>query len=217
MKIERALGIIDAQRGFMPKAESDRLGLEGFGELPVNDGETIVGPINALIGAFVLRAYDTFTTQDWHPYRTAHFSDRPDFKSTWPRHCVAFTNGAELHPHINIPSSNTRFVKGFNVLTDVNNDDSYSGFNAVDLDTGIYLPEWLRNRNIEEVVIAGLALDYCVRSTALDLRQKLGLNVIVAIDATRGIDATAIEDTLSEFEATGVNIANTNELLESME
>jgi nicotinamidase-related amidase len=66
-----AFGLIDAQRGFMPAEEGERLGLPGFGELGVPRGEEIVANANALLSACVIR----FTTQDWHPRETAHFAD----------------------------------------------------------------------------------------------------------------------------------------------
>lgn len=216
MKTERALGIIDAQRGFMPASEGDRLHLNGFGELAVTDGEQIINPVNRLLGAYALQGYNIFTTQDWHPHQTAHFSDNPDFVTNWPVHCVDGTPGAELHPAICLPGSRTRFIKGFEPLEDGKDDTSYSGFNAEDPTTGENLPEWLHDRGVTEVLLGGLALDYCVGKTALDLRRKLGLDVIVAIDATRGISDTSVINMLKEFKTAGVRTTTTDEWLAAL-
>jgi nicotinamidase/pyrazinamidase len=45
----------------------------------------------------------------------------------------------------------------------------------------------LRDRQVDAVHVAGLALDYCVRATALDARRA-GFNVTVHRDATRPVE-----------------------------
>jgi nicotinamidase/pyrazinamidase len=216
---EIALGIIDAQRGFMPLEEGGRVGREGFGELPVPEGEQIVSPINALIKAARRMNLTTFTTQDWHPSETAHFSTEPNFTTTWPVHCVANTPGAELHPYLQIPfgrSNHMGFVKGYEKLERGEDDTSYSGYFAVGPDGKETLPEWLHKQDVGQVILTGLALDYCVRATALDLRQKMGVDVTVAFDATRGIADESIYQTLQEFAANQIHILSSEEVLQSL-
>ncbi|MEO7904303.1 MAG: hypothetical protein ABIR91_00755, partial [Candidatus Saccharimonadales bacterium] len=90
--------IVDAQRGFMPATEGERLRMAGFGELGVDGGENIVAPLNRLTVAFGKLGAAIATTQDFHPATTAHFADEPNFVNTWPVHCVAGTPGSQLHP-----------------------------------------------------------------------------------------------------------------------
>ena len=207
-----ALGIIDAQRGFMPLTEGQRLDVPGFGELPVTDGEQIVPNVNQLLGAYATKGCLTFTTQDWHPAETAHFSNEPNFTTTWPVHCVGGTPGAELHPSVAVPASTIRIRKGMEQLARGEDDRSYSGYYGMN-SNGEYLGNILRQHGITSVVLGGLALDYCVGKTALDLRTKLGLDVTVAIDATRGISDASVEAMLGQFEASGVKVATTDEIL----
>lgn len=214
---EIALGIIDAQRGFMPAEEGKRLQVGGFGELPVTDGERIVDPVNRLLGGFTLYNLDIFTTQDWHPARTAHFSDNPDFRTSWPRHCVDGTAGAELHPEVGPLDTRTRFIKGFEPLEHGEDDTSYSGYFAVDPLTNLRLPEWLAKHEVNTVVLGGLALDYCVGKTAIDLRDKLGLGVVVALDASRGIAPDSVDQMLEAFAAKGIRTGSTESVLASLE
>jgi nicotinamidase/pyrazinamidase len=208
-----ALGIIDEQRGFMPASEGIRLGQQGFGELPVPGGEEIITPTNQLLGAFAAIGADVFTTQDWHPHITAHFSDNPDFATNWPVHCVDGTLGAELHPELELPAYRERFIKGFEPLEHGEDDTSYSAHYAEHAATGISLPEWLRHRQPETVYLAGLALDYCVGKTALDLKVKDGFDVTVVLDATRGISPESTNATLEEFAANGVKVTDTRAVL----
>ena len=44
---------------------------------------------------------------------------------------------------------------------------AYSGFEGTD-DDGTPLADWLRQRGVGEVHVAGIATDYCVRATAAD-------------------------------------------------
>lgn len=210
------VGIIDVQRGFIPAYEGEKLDRAGFGELPVPDGEQVVNPIRAL--ALVAGSRNIFTTQDWHPQHTAHFSENPDFATNWPVHCVSGTQGAMLHPRIEsaLTPSATRFYKGQEELEHGKDDLSYSGFYGTS-DEGLALPEWLKERGATTVILGGLALDYCVGKTALDLRTKLGLDVKVALDATRGISEEAVKTMLEEFEATGVETITTEEAVRILE
>lgn len=205
----KALGIIDAQRGFMSATEGLLLRRRGFGELPVPDGEQIIAPLNRLIGVYSLCGQPIFTTQDWHPLTTAHFSDTPDFKTTWPKHCVAGSPGAALHPYIKLPVGARRFFKGEQPLEHGEDDLSYSGYYATDPHSGLSLPEWLKKHSITEVLLGGLALDYCVGKTALDLKQRTGIAVTVAIDATRGVTSESSEAVLGQFTEAGVNVTTT--------
>lgn len=207
-----ALGIIDAQRGFMPANEGTRLNVPGFGELPVDDGHTIVPNVNKLLTAYAMRGCVIFITQDWHPRVTGHFNQNPNFTTTWPIHCVGGTPGAELHPEIIVPGSIEIFRKGMEVLQRGEDDQSYSGYNGSNEHGGL-LGDRLKELGINQVALGGLALDYCVGKTALDLRTKLDLEVVVAIDATRGIADESIENMLDQFSQNNIQITQTNALL----
>lgn len=209
---ETVFGIIDAQRGFMPTYEGERLDRAGFGQLPVEDGQKIIPVVKHLLWA--MGAENTFTTQDWHPEHTAHFSETPDFATNWPIHCVADTKGAELHPELESALSRqvTRFYKGQECLEDGKDDLSYSGYYAT-AENGLTLPEWLQERGAKAVVLGGLALDYCVGKTALDLKTKLDLDVTVVIDACRGIADPSIDAMHEAFKQNGIKTAHSAEIL----
>ena len=199
-----ALIVIDMQTDFCPG-----------GALAVAGGDDIVTPINALMrdfGAVVL-------TQDWHPADHASFaSNHPGtapFSLTqmpygpqvlWPDHCVIDTPGADFHPGLDLSRADLVIRKGFRPGI-----DSYSAFLENDQVTTTGLAGWLREKGVEEIVLAGLALDYCVAFTALDA-IKLGFHVSVCVDACRGIGEDTIRSQVNAMGEAGVRFGNVDDV-----
>ena len=175
-----ALIIIDAQYGFMPG-----------GGLPVAGGDAIVPVINRIAPRFA----NAVLTQDWHPADhisfAANHAGRQPFETTmlpygpqvlWPTHCVQGTRDAALHDDLRVPQAQLILRKGFH--RDV---DSYSAFMEADRTTTTGLAAYLQARGITQLVLCGLATDYCVAWSALDARAA-GFEVAVVEDACRAID-----------------------------
>lgn len=119
-------------------------------------------------------AYDVVVgTKDWHIDPEGHFAaegKEPDFEETWPVHCVAGSQGAQLHPALDSSLIDAWFLKGEYTA-------AYSGFEGHLEGTGgsgagdaedVLLADWLRSRGITDVTVCGIATDFCVRATALD-------------------------------------------------
>jgi len=201
----RALVIVDVQNDF---CEGGALGVEGGAQVAADLSEHLEN--NAAGYDFVV------ATQDWHVEPGSHFSDDPDFVDSWPRHCVAGSKGAQLHPELDTEPIDAYFRKGAF-------EAAYSGFEGVlapedevatgDLDDEesdaaedvISLDDWLRQNDVDEVVIAGIATDYCVRATALDAVQA-GYTTSVLLPLTAGINADRVTATVAELEDNGVEI-----------
>lgn len=162
------------------------------GGLTVPDGDAVIEPINVLLGRFPVRVL----TQDWHPaghhsFASSH-SDRKPFdrieltygeQTLWPDHCVRGSSGAGFHTRLKVDLADLIVRKGFRREI-----DSYSAFFENDHKTATGLAGYLRERSVEELVLAGLAFDFCVGWSALDARE-LGFEVTVVEDACRAIDA----------------------------
>ena len=170
-----ALVIVDFQNDFTPG-----------GPLAAPDGDTIAERLNELA------ADDRFdlvvATRDWHPPEHSSFDAQG---GPWPAHCVAGSEGAQLHPGLDAALVDVVVDKGTDPAT-----EGYSGFDGTDL------ARLLRERGIDRVTVAGLATDFCVRATALDA-LKAGFAVTVDDGASRGIDPDASFDALDEVRAAG--------------
>jgi nicotinamidase/pyrazinamidase len=87
-----------------------------------------------------------------------------------------------FHPNLNRTHAELIIRKGFRQAI-----DSYSAFFENDHRTPTGLAGYLRERGITEIVLVGLATDFCVAYSALDAARS-GFTATVAMDACRAID-----------------------------
>jgi nicotinamidase/pyrazinamidase len=201
-----ALIIVDLQNDFLPG-----------GALPVPHGDEVIPLANELQRRFEL----VLATQDWHPPNHGSFAANHPGKKPgdrimldgieqilWPVHCVQNTHGAEFAPSFNTSGIAHVFHKGIDPMI-----DSYSTFfdNAHRRETG--LADYLKERSIKDIYLMGLALDYCVKYSALDARH-LGLNTHVILDGCRGIELEHgdIDRALDEMTQAGASIVKSADL-----
>src|SRR6266702_4701315 len=165
--VKKALIVVDVHNDFCPG-----------GSLPVAHGDEVVAPLNKLIEEFLDRDEPVFKTRDWHPAKTKHFAA---YGGIWPTHCVQGTRGAEFHPDLTDDPRITIISKGVDESA-----DGYSGFD------GTNLADLLREEEVQEVFVGGLATDYCVKHTVLDARRA-GFEVKALADAMRAVNVNPDE------------------------
>ena len=205
----KALLIVDVQNGFCPG-----------GNLAVPDGDAVVPVINKLIdkGGYGL----IVASQDWHPADHGSFASQHPGKNVfelgalsgkpqmmWPDHCVQGTKDAEFHPALNMAKVDYVQQKGLN--KDV---DSYSAFRDNDQAAVTGLADYLKKQGITELHVCGLATEYCVKFSALDAAAMLaGVKVVFVEDASRGLDAAAVQAAKAEMSAAGIKLATSDTIL----
>jgi nicotinamidase/pyrazinamidase len=185
-----ALLVIDIQNDFMPG-----------GALAVEDGDAIVPLVNVLAQKFT----HVILTQDWHPpqhtsFASTHANRHPyevveapyGPQTLWPEHSLQHTEGAALHPGLNIAHAELILRKGFH-----RHIDSYSAFLENDHFTPTGLAGYLRERSLNRLFLCGLAYDFCVRYSAID-GKALGFETIVIEDACRAVN---LQDSVAQTNA----------------
>jgi nicotinamidase/pyrazinamidase len=179
---KRALIVVDVENDFCPG-----------GSLAVADGNEVVAPLNKLISEFLDRSEPVFKTRDWHPSKTKHFAA---YGGVWPIHCVQDTSGAEFHPDLSDDPRITIISKGIDESA-----DGYSGFD------GTNLAQLLREQDVKEVWVGGLATDYCVKHTVLDALRE-GFEVKALADAMRAVNLNPNDGAkaIAEMRAAGAEI-----------
>ena len=181
----RALIIVDVQNDFC----------EG-GSLAVAGGAALASAITDYLSGQPGYQH-VVATQDFHIDPDGHFSDHPDFSSSWPPHCIAGSYGADFHPDLDTSPIEAVFRKGAYAA-------AYSGFEGVD-ENGTPLLGWLRAHGIDAVDIVGVATDHCVRQTAVDAAQA-GLTTRVLLGMTASMAADSAAAALAEMRAADVEL-----------
>ncbi|KUI16547.1 nicotinamidase [Mycobacterium lehmannii] len=181
----KALIIVDVQNDFC----------EG-GSLAVTGGTDVARDISQLLADQTEYAH-VVATKDFHIDPGDHFSDNPDFVTSWPRHCVVGTTGADFHPQFRPDAVEAVFTKG-------EYSAAYSGFEGSD-EAGTTLAGWLRERGVDEVDVVGIATDHCVRATAADAVAN-GFTTRVLLDLTAGVAAESTAKAVEDLRAVGVQV-----------
>ncbi|MGC1206359.1 MAG: isochorismatase family protein [Ornithinimicrobium sp.] len=187
----RALVIVDVQHDFC----------EG-GSLPVTGGIEVASRISDYVVANAKRYAAIAATADWHIDPGAHWSSEPDFTDSWPVHCEVGTIGSAFRPELDpaLAHVGAVFRKGEHVA-------AYSGFEgSVEIDGDIVqLAAWLRDHDVDEVDVVGIATDHCVRATALDSAIE-GFTTHLLLDLTVGVSADSTQMALERMQEEGVLI-----------
>jgi nicotinamidase/pyrazinamidase len=196
----RALLLVDLQNDFMPG-----------GALAVAGGNEVIPLANRLMPEYDL----VVATRDWHPANHQSFASQHPGRQVgncievggieqtlWPDHCVQGTPGAAFAPGLNLAGIDRVFCKG----TDPNV-DSYSAFfdNAHLRATG--LEQYLREHEVDELHVEGVATDYCVKFSVLDA-LRIGFQTIVLTAGIRGVELQQgdCQRALDEMQAAGAEI-----------
>ncbi|WP_208937006.1 bifunctional nicotinamidase/pyrazinamidase [Klebsiella oxytoca] len=209
---QRALLLVDLQNDFC-----------AGGALAVPQGDSTVDVANLLIDWSLTRGETVVASQDWHPANHGSFASQHQVEpytqgeldglaqTFWPDHCVQNSEGAALHPLLQQQHIAAVFHKGENPAI-----DSYSAF----FDNGhrqkTQLDAWLRERDIRELAVLGLATDYCVKFTVLDA-LNLGYNVNVITDGCRGVNIQPHDSNQAfmEMAAAGATLYTLDDWLET--
>jgi nicotinamidase/pyrazinamidase len=201
-----ALLVIDLQNDFCPG-----------GSLAVREGDRVVPVVNRIAPLFPAAV----ATQDWHPEGHVSFASSHRGKEVfdvveaggigqvlWPEHCVQGTEGAALHPALDLRPYRMILRKG--TRKDL---DSYSAFFENDGITPTGLSAYLRGLGIGAVYLAGLATDFCVCCSAMDA-LRLGFRTVLVGDAVRGVDIPegGVARALERMRRAGVLIVDSAEI-----
>lgn len=197
--MKTAVIVVDVQNDFT----------EG-GSLPVTGGAAVAAGITDFLRANHQRFALVCASQDWHvPHSTdgGHFpplGQAPNFRDTWPLHCIEETHGAQFHPSLDIALIDIDVRKGIGV-------PAYSAFQG-ETANGIALAGALSAHRITDLVICGLATDYCVHQTVMDARSRR-YPVTMLTDLSAGVAPDTTKQALEEMAKVGALVTTSSEYL----
>lgn len=192
---------VDPQNGFTPLCPN---------ELPVGEGDKIV--------PFLLEqdalASLTLVSYDWHPEGALWEAteNHPQLSPVgaenvdvhWKRHCVANTFGSQLLS--GLPSwlqYDFAIAKGYTKYAHPYGACYHDLANT--RSTGAI--EFLKANGIDSVIVGGLATDYCVKETTLQL-AKAGFRVVLNLQACREIAEDSLIEAVAQMNVAGVRFAD---------
>ncbi len=196
----RVLLLIDIQNDFLPG-----------GALAVPDGDAVIEVANQIAS----EVDHVVASQDWHPASHGSFASQHGLnvgetftlgdlpQVAWPDHCIEDSSGAELAAALDLSQINHVVRKGTDPEI-----DSYSAFfdNGHKRSTGLH--DYLQQIGATELVVLGLATDYCVKFTVLDALE-LGYPTTVKLSGCRGVDLNAgdVNAAIEQMREAGAAIA----------
>ena len=181
------------------------------GSLAVNGtDQAFVEKVEKATEALKKKGYHIYATQDWHPkdhmsFYTNHEGKKPfevikiDGRTQvlWPPHCVQNTEGAKILLDSSLFEAVVKKGKDKNF-------DSYSGFQD-DGGAKTEMNDILKKDGIKELIVYGIATDYCVKATAIDA-VKDGYKVTVIEGLTRGVAPETSAQAVKEMQEKGVTV-----------
>ena len=195
----RALIVVDVQRDFV----------EG-GNLPVEGGIATARNICSYVLAHHAEYVTVVCSKDWHVYDSdngGHIAliDKPDYKTTWPAHCVQGSAGADFVPHLS-PMEWPGFYPSAQVFLKGRGTPAFSAFEGHNIAGQAMVTYLRRMKQITDVDVCGIATDFCVRAT-WQAAKVLGFNVRLLVDLTAAVGGpNAIDTAIEEAVLAGVEV-----------
>ena len=192
--------VVDMQGDFTTY-KNGSLAVAGTDEVFVNKVEKVTQELSA-------KGYPIFGTQDWHPADHISFfsnhSGKKPFEAIqiedrtqvlWPPHCVQGTENARVLTDNNLFLAIVKKGKDKQF-------DSYSGFQD-DGGAKTEMNQILQKNGIKELIVYGIATDYCVKATAIDAAAA-GYKVTVIEGLSKGVAPDTTAKALEEMKAKGI-------------
>jgi len=187
------------------------------GRLYVPGAEGIIDNVSEARRFALANGYSIIATTDWHREGNEEISDSPDFKSSFPAHCMAGKSGSERVGYLGelpidvVPNERTSDgdlrkladKKQFHIVIRKEAINAFSNPNTA------ALVEILKPAS---VVMFGMALDLCILQAVDELSKIDGIKLYVLRDAVKALGLTGEDEAMREFRTRGVEIISLADL-----
>jgi nicotinamidase/pyrazinamidase len=184
------------------------------GKLAVPDAESALPAMARLVAAARAAGVPHVASADDHELSDAEISAQPDFRTTYPPHCLRGTRGAEKVPETQqvdpVPLALTEvpdlWLSGREYLLLKKSFDVFTNPHADRL---------LRLLDPDEVIVFGVASDVCNDAAVRGLLAR-GLSVTYVAEAARGLDAERTAACEAAWRVAGVRFASVDEVVSGL-
>lgn len=187
------------------------------GALFVKGADKIIGKVSRIREFALQNGYSIIASMDWHSPDDQEISDTPDYKNTFPAHCISAQEGSsrvgymgkvpiEYIENVKMDEYETKKLvdkEQFHIVIKKNRFDVFTNPNTIRL---------LNLVQPEKVVVFGVALDVCVYYAVKGLLEWGKSEVIVLKGGVKGLGIRKDSQILKEFEQQGVKIKELDDL-----
>ncbi len=187
------------------------------GRLYVPGAENIIDQISQVRKFALENGFSIIASTDWHSTDNQEISDNPDFKQTFPPHCMANEPGSErvgylgelpieYIPNDKMDADALRKLTNkeqFHIVIRKQDTDVFSNLNTVEL-IELIAPKM--------AVVFGVALDVCVDQALRGLCTFPDIKLCLLKDATKGLEIKPADELLDEFRQMGIEITELSNL-----
>ncbi len=187
------------------------------GRLYVPGAENIIDQISQVRKFALENGFSIIASTDWHSTDNQEISDNPDFKQTFPPHCMANKPGSErvgylgelpieYIPNDKMDADALRKLTNkeqFHIVIRKQDTDVFSNLNTVEL-IELIAPKM--------AVVFGVALDVCVDQALRGLCTFPDIKLCLLKDATKGLEIKSADELLDEFQQMGIEITELSNL-----
>jgi nicotinamidase/pyrazinamidase len=187
------------------------------GRLYVPGAEGIIDKISQVRKFALENGFSIIASTDWHSTDNQEISDNPDFKQTFPPHCMADEPGSErvgylgelpieYIPNDKMDADALRKLTNreqFHIVIRKQDTDVFSNPNTVEL-IELIAPKM--------AVVFGVALDVCVDQALRGLCTFPDIKLCLLKDATKGLEIKPADELLDEFQQMGIEITELSNL-----
>lgn len=202
---------VDTQKDFMNKD----------GKLYVQGAEEILPNLKKLTDYAKQHNIPVVNTGDYHTTSSIELSEEPDFKTTFPRHCMVGTSGLEFVEETYPPSRDKSYYtvnytdkeltpaikRAQNIVIYKDAFDVFAG--------NPHTENILKALQPDLVIVYGVATNVCVNFAVLGL-QKRKIKTLVVEDAIKGLPNLPLDPIFEEWDKQSVIRVITHDVLENI-
>jgi len=191
------------------------------GKLYVPGAEKIIDKVSQVRKFALQNGYSIIADIDWHSRDNAEISDNPDYKLTFPPHCMAGSPGSERVGYLGeLPIEYVQIEPmdtiALRKLIDKNQLHIVIRKESIDVFDNPNTDKLVKLLKPKTVVAFGVALDFCVYCVLRGLARHSGIKLFLLKDIVRGLGTRPEKELLDEFRQMGVEITQFSELLRQL-
>lgn len=192
------------------------------GRLYVQGAEALIENLGRLTRMARRYGVPIVASADDHEMEDAEISDDPDWRATYPPHCMRGTPGAERIPeteHAEAVTFGHQALDEEEIASKLATPPRVARIlkKEVDVFSNPNTEKIVELLDPERIVVYGVALDVCNRYAVEGLLERRGEGVAVVTDAVQPIDPAAGEALLADWRDRGVELVTTDEVLAAFE